>query len=252
MYRINVILFLSFAVLGFLMIKTALQRSHLEDASLYRIQQMEKRNNTTVLSNEITIRNCQKSSGEIYFKFDGVFHSPTPENFKKRFNLPVTAGQEFTRICIALDVTIGSWYLNDEGKIDGNHSIFWLHRDKRWAGNLLGYVNIFGPEKNFLKMSTNIDLPKGKMHANKKNAVFQENQTYHFEYIYDTQEGIYKTVVQHKRKIFVQVQDSTTVEKIISKEPGFFLVFGHSDDEAGPEVPTIGWKYANLVVKIIP
>ena len=54
----------------------------------------------------------------------------------------MAANQTFDKITLDLDVKHGAWNANGSNE---NHAIFWLNRGDKWAQNVYGYVNVFGP-----------------------------------------------------------------------------------------------------------
>jgi hypothetical protein len=185
------------------------------------------------------------------FEKAGAFHRPRPGRETRRFEVPMVAGQIFTRLTVDVDFTPDDW----ARPADGNHAVFWLNRGERWAGNVFGYVNVFGPDKNFAKISTNAGLPPGQIRAFKKTAFFEKGVKYHVHYVYDTTTRVMEAVFTvgtgtAAEEEVVRVTGTTTVNVIRTQEPGFFLYFGHPPDTAGPEVLTLNWLYSDLCVQI--
>lgn len=194
--------------------------------------------------------NCP--SGAIFRK-DSAFHRPTPGKEARRFEIPTPTGQVYTRIEVDVDFTPDDW----ANPADGNHAVFWLNRTERWASNVFGYVNVFGPNKNFGKISTNAGFaPGAQLRAHKtKEVVFEKGVTYHVNYVFDTNlrlmEAIFTTGTGTADEQEVgRATGSTTVNQIRTQEPGFFIYFGHPTGTAGPEVRTYNWLYSNLCVQM--
>ena len=189
-------------------------------------------------------------AGALFAK-PGAFHRPSPGKETRRFELPMIPGQIFTRLTVDVDFTPDDW-----GRpTDGNHAVFWLNRGERWAGNVFGYVNVFGPDKNFAKISTNADLRAGQIRAFKKSAVFEKGVKYHVHYVFDTTTRVMEAVFTVNtgtaaEEEVVRVTGTTTTNVIRTREPGFFLYFGHPTGTVGPEVPTYRWLYSDLCVQI--
>lgn len=185
-----------------------------------------------------------------FFEKAGPFHRPSPGKETRRFVLSTPAGQLYTRLVVDVEFVPGDW----SQRPDGNHSIFWLNRTERWAGNVFGYVNVFGPDKNIAKISTNAGLPRGQIRAYNESAVFERGVRYHVHYEYDTVTRVMEAVFtadpggpdEHE---VARVTGATTAREIRTEEPGFFLYFGHSPSP-GPEEPTYDWLYLNLCVQL--
>lgn len=185
------------------------------------------------------------------FKKTGTFHRPKPGKETRSFEIATPAGQLFTRLVVDVEFVPGDW----GEPANGNHAILWLNRTDRWAGNVFGYVNVFGPEKNIAKISTNADLRRGDIRAYTQDAVFEKGVRYHVHYEYDTSRRTMEAVftaapgTPDEREV-ARVTGATTARVIRSEEPGFFLYFGHPALSVGPEVPTYGWSYLNLCVQL--
>lgn len=185
------------------------------------------------------------------FEKNGAFHRPQPGKETRIFNIPMAAGQVFTRLTVDVDFTPDDW----GNPSDGNHSVFWFHRAQRWAGNVFGYVNVFGPDRNIAKISTNADLPAGDIEAFTEAAEFEKGITYHVRFVYDTglrlMEAVFtvSTGTPFEEEI-ARVTGRTTANAIRTEEPGFFIYFGHRAGSPGPEVATFDWLYANLCVQL--
>ncbi len=180
------------------------------------------------------------------YQFGGVFHAPTPGNERAEYAIPIDGGRTFSKLTIDLEFTHGGWNTVS----DGNHAVVWLYRADRWRSNTFAYVNLFGPQKNIAKMITNVDISPA-VDAVQKGAVFAEGTTYRLHYEYDTGadrvEALFTTTAGEE---VVRLVGVPTVNHIVTQDPGFSVVFGHTADEAGPEVPTYGWQYANLCIRI--
>lgn len=180
----------------------------------------------------------------------GAFHRPSPGQETRRFLLATPPDQVYTRLVVDVEFIPDDW----SRQPDGNHGIFWLNRTERWTGNVFGYVNVFGPDKDLAKISTNAGLPRGQIRAYSEPAVFERGVRYHVHYEYDTATQVMEAVFtadpdgpdEHE---VARVRGATTTQEIRSEEPGFYLYFGHSPSP-GPEEPTYNWRYLNLCVQL--
>lgn len=192
----------------------------------------------------------------VVFTRTGLFHTPTPGDEIKVFNIPVPPAQTYRRVELGLDVTVGP--------ISGaNQSLFWLHRGRidlatnswaPWPGNVVAFTNYF-PQKMIVRIMTNLNLPKPQRRHFEAGAQLTPGNTYHVSYIRDSSTG------QHTVEITNAATGSAVTAlsgplyggQLTTDEAGFFAAyFGHPHVKGGSERPTYGWKYQNLVVKFIP
>lgn len=202
------------------------------------------------------------SSGKSYvFTRSGMLHTPTKKAPTAYYNIPAPKNRAFRKIILEVDVTHGGW----NGKNpSGNHSIFWLHRGAccwpPWKENIVGFVNAFGPNKSFVRATHNVDY-KGRTEYDKVqkfNRGFRltPGQTYRARYVYDAAGGKIRLTLSRNGKTVFNISGKPTASRIRSGPTGMFMVvFGHEPHppgcNCGPEVPTYGWKYANLQVEFI-
>lgn len=176
----------------------------------------------------------------------GVYHIPSRSKERATFLAPTTPGESYERFLLTMEFTVGRWHA-----IAGNgHNIVWGQRTTKWTGNLFVYLNYFAGNKNRLKNVTNADLPRGVVQSIQQGTALEEGETYVVNYTYDAAGGFSETVLLRKGGgEIVRMVDSTTVNRIVTAE-SFQLAFGHTSFEHGPEVPTYGWRYANLCVQL--
>jgi len=160
-------------------------------------------------------------------------------------------GKRYSRITVDVDVTPADW----SNPSDGNHNVFWLHRATKWAGNVFGYVNVFGPEKSIAKISSNADLAPKDIWAYSESAELSKGEKYHVHYTFDadrrTMEAVFSTRAGTPQETeHVRVQGAAPTGRIDSDGDSFFIYFGHPTGLRGPEVMTYGWLYSNLCVQI--
>ncbi len=177
---------------------------------------------------------------------EGVVHRPTASNERGGIDIPFNGGEIFSKIIVELDVTMSGWH-NRSGD---QHNIFWLQNTNVWRGNLYGYLNVRGPNRNRVKNNTNVGLSAGDFAIIETDRALQTGVTYHVYYEYNTQLGEVKIIFTRKDTgaEVLRMTGGTTVGAIRVKSPNFFIKFGHTSHEAGPEVPTFGWTYANVCV----
>lgn len=197
--------------------------------------------------------------GAVLFTQNGTFHQPVPGNPTRIFNIGVDKDETYSRVTVDLDVFHGGWHRQS----NHNHSLFWLHRGAygghccwpKWAGNILGYANAFGPGRNEVKVATSMDLPPHhEQVAFKRGVALEPGNTYHLHYVYDAAQGFFDLTVTHQGQEVVKMRAGTTTSAIRPDHSGTFMIyFGHElENPEWPERPTFGWKYSNLRVEFIP
>lgn len=176
----------------------------------------------------------------------GTVHIPTSNNERATIVAPTTPGESFSRILLDMEFTHGGW----NRVSSGNHSVLWLQRTSKWKGNLFGYLNLFGPRKNYVKLQTNVNLPRSVINVMQQGAIFEEGQTYVLSYVYDAAANFIEAVITVKGgEEVVRMTDRPSVNQVVT-DTSFQVVFGHTSHEAGPEVTTYGWTYSNLCVQL--
>lgn len=186
--------------------------------------------------------------GAEVFELPGLFHRPTIGNEQKRFNIPMPGNPNFSRIVIDMDFVHGGW----QQPSSGNHNIMWFNRGTRWRSNNFGYVNSFGPGANFIKLTTNVNLPAGAVQTKQQGAQIFEGNLYHLHFEYDTDINRIIVQVSQNGNNLVNIVDVPTVNTIQTVENNWFLSVGHGPDEEGPELPTYNWEYRDFRAQFIP
>ena len=202
-------------------------------------------------------------AGKSYvFTRSGNFHTPTKNAPSKYFNIPAPKNKQFRKVILEMDITPGAWNGKNPA---GNHSLFWLHRGAccwpQWRENIVGFVNAFGPNKSFVRATHNVDY-KGKTKYDTTQVINRRfslapGKTYRVRYVYDAAGGTIRLTLSRQGKVALDMSGKATATRIRSGGTGMFMAhFGHAPHRAGcnncgPEVPTYGWKYANLRVEFI-
>lgn len=195
--------------------------------------------------------------GAVLFTQNGVFHSPSPAEPTKIYNIGVPGDQTFSNVVVDFDFYHGGWYGKDPG---GLHSLVWLHRGAccwpKWPRNITVFANAFGPGKNQLKMISNMDLPQYDKSRGQTNFGLQPGQTYHAHFEYATKQGVAFLEIRQNGKLLSTMTMPTTVSRLQpDQSQAWMIYFGHEDEYYsghGAERPSYGWKYQNLRVEFIP
>jgi hypothetical protein len=194
----------------------------------------------------IPVGTVEAKSATVVFELNDDFFTPSKEEMFKTWDLPATF-QYYKTITIELDVTPGDWFSKNP---DGVHNLFWFTRERIWRSSTIGYVNLFGPERNELKQMSNFELAKAITSAKTTNYVAKKGQKFHLCYTYDCDSELITSRVLENgvEKAFIQMP--TTFSEIKSAGGLFRLWIGLEDKYN--ECPTIGWTYSNLSIKMGP
>jgi hypothetical protein len=191
----------------------------------------------------------------------GAIHSPTPGNRigVVCFNIPVDLS--LSKLVLEWDVTPGKW---NPQFAAGSHNLAWIHRGS-YSANTIGNVNVFGKGRTFIGMNQNVDLKTGAVSTGRlrdMDLVEGGPKTYHLRYTYDAV----------SRKAFFTISGgglSGTTEFPATARDGIlqiprknrwsdsslFVEFGHFGEpkpsNGKPAVPTYGWTYSNLKLKLV-
>lgn len=178
----------------------------------------------------------------------GLVHQPEPGNERKRFDLPIPSGRAYQRVEVELVLGVGQWSETAED----NHNVFWLQRSERWRGNVFGYLNVFGPPRNAVRVVTTVGHDAGDRDGVERRAKLAFGASYHVRYVFDAAQGRTETVLAEiGGDEVVRIVGEAPVDEIRSEAPGFFLALGHGAQEAGREVPTYGWTYSDVRVRFV-
>lgn len=180
------------------------------------------------------------------FRLDGVFHVPQSRNESAIYFVPTTPGETYDRLILTMEFTHGGW----SPRSSDNHSVFWINRTSQWTGNVFGYLNLFGPNKNYAKNITNVDEPRQVINSVQQGAKFEPGTTYTVSYVYDTRAAYVEIVIGVKGGgEVVRMTDRPSVNRIVTDD-NLMLVFGHKPHGNAPEVATYNWRYANVCLRL--
>lgn len=189
----------------------------------------------------------------------GIFHSATKEKPKGTICLKTGTELRVGKVTFEWDVTAGPWSTRDRSGLH-NLAYFFL---ERFRSGTVGNINIAGPNKNFLKFAQNVNMPPPMNTNVKAGYEMKQGTTYHLVYTFDA----------HNKSASLQLFLNGAEVKKLSKEtkPGnnqtlilepygsgnlaglaMVLEFGNFLRQHHPEEASIGWKYANLKVKLDP
>ncbi|HEY0511166.1 MAG TPA: hypothetical protein VGH73_04640 [Thermoanaerobaculia bacterium] len=186
----------------------------------------------------------------VVFNQSGIFHSATKDNPKGILHIPVTKQFNAGRLSAEFDVIAGPW---NPRLPRGAHNMIFFHRG-RFRSNTLANVNAFGPGNDVVKSAQNIDLPPHYSTSTKVSILLQEGQTYHVAFIYDALNKAVSFVLSQNGQVLKTGRYDATAHNRLLVIPGTGLVaeFGNYNNQGLPEVASLGWKFANLHVEILP
>lgn len=190
--------------------------------------------------------------GTIVFERSGQVHIPAAGQEIRILNVPVGQPLSLRRFIAEWDVVPGSWTAS---KPDGNHNLIWIHRGK-YRSNTLANVNTFGPPRNGIKNTQNVDMAAKAVTMQEVPLALQQGVSYHLRYVYDAEiNKVTLTVTSGGATVSTLEMNGSATDKTI-KVPatGLFVQFGHTAAQAagGIEFPTYGWVYSNLRIEMIP
>jgi hypothetical protein len=186
------------------------------------------------------------AGGSILFSAAGVFHTASPGNEKKTFDIVLPSALSLRKMVVDLDFVPGPW---NRAKIPGNHAILWLYRST-FRSNTIANVNAFSPPKLTFKAAQNINLPAGDLTQTEQGIAWVQGKHYHLQYTYDAEHGMVTAVLSSGGTTLKTLSYPGTAPNGVLDIPakGLTAEFGHYADQEGPEVASYGWSYANFQI----
>jgi hypothetical protein len=193
-------------------------------------------------------------AGTVIFEQNGLLHLATRGREKGVLRVVVPRELRLARLVVDIDVTPGPWHGRNPG---GNHAMIWLHRG-RFRSNTVANVNAFGPNKHFVKMNQNVDLPPPHNTNRKMNLRLERNRVYHLNYTYNAAANTITTILltggagggQELKRMGMK---GTAMNNTLTiPAAGMVAEFGHFPGQEPPEMESVGWSYLNLKVTMIP
>lgn len=190
------------------------------------------------------------SSGSVVFERSGLVHEATTAAPKGTVPVTVPRDLSLKRLVLDMDVVPGPWNLE---KVPGNHAIVWLYRGK-FRSNTVANVNAFGPGKYTVKFNQNVDLPAGQITAAEGSLTFQQGTRYHVHYVYDAENALVTATVSSGGQTLRSLSAAATAtnRRLTVPAAGMIAEFGHYFGQEGPEVASVGWKYYDLRIEMVP
>ncbi len=188
-------------------------------------------------------------TGATCFDAPGVDHIPAPPPGLPvgRVSFPAPA-ETATRFRMSIDVTLADWYPQDPA---GKHLIYWFVVQKNI--DMPGLLYFLGPNKYeaFARHGIGLKHPQKIKVIKPFHALV--GHTYHVDNDYDMAGGTYTVTVTDTAtgEVGVVLNSRPNVKSYVIKPGLNFLVdMGFFPGHVQGEVPSYGWKYANVHVEV--
>jgi hypothetical protein len=190
--------------------------------------------------------NCANSTARHCYTNDGLVFQPARGSNQKRIRYAVSQGT-YKRVHFSMDVFFSGLNSRFPG---GLHQFFWMAINSR-NPDLLGFTSLRdGNKAVMLRAGIGVDaVGKSKI---VRAASLVKGETYHMDYIYDTEaDDIIWTVTEKSSgRLVVQVFDVPNVNNVNFGEDGHMAVDLSFNGENPVEPPSWGWRYENLFFEI--
>ena len=188
-------------------------------------------------------------TGAVCFDAPGVVHipAPPPELPVGRVSFPAPAVTA-KRFRMSIDVTLADWYPQDPS---GKHLIYWFVIQKNI--DMPGLLYFLGPNKYEAFARHGIGLKHPQKIKVIKPFKALVGHTYHVNNDYDMAGGKYTVTVTDTAtgQVAVVLNSRPNVKSYVIKPGLNFLVdMGFYPGHVQGEVPSYGWKYANVHVEV--
>jgi hypothetical protein len=202
---------------------------------------------------DFTVDAAQLNPGIWVATKDGPVHTAAKGKPKGVVCVKVPQDLTLDKMVIEWETTPAAW----SKKPSGNHNMLFVHRG-RFRGNTVSNVNAFGPGKNFVKVAQNVDLPPRYSTNTKMGIELQNGTTYLIRYTYDAANKQVTSQLFQSGTLVKTVSFTATAKNRVlliqahglSEKGSFFAEFGHMATQEPPEMPSFGWRYANLRIEM--
>lgn len=184
------------------------------------------------------------SKASLVFERQGAVHEAVVGNEKLKLPVPVPGALKLDKLVWDADVTAGPW----NSKLPAcAHNIAFFHRGK-FRSNTFSNLNAFGPSRNWMKNNQNIDQPAGQNTNARIYFTWVRGTLYHIQYIFDAVAKMVHITSSVNGIVVGKIDMRATAENHILTVPstGLMLEMGNLRGQVGCEVPSYGWKWANL------
>ncbi|HEV7507307.1 MAG TPA: hypothetical protein VGS07_20630 [Thermoanaerobaculia bacterium] len=182
------------------------------------------------------------------FDAPGIVHVPAPPPGSPwgRVAFPAPPGVS-SRFRLTMDVTVADWYKPEP---NGKHLIYWFVISKNI--DMPGLLYFLGPNTNQAFARHGVGLKHPQKLKIRKPFAAQIGHTYHIDNDYDMAGHHYTITITDTTtgKLAVVLSGRPNVSKYTIKPRNNFLVdMGFFPNKVPTEVPSYGWKYANVHVE---
>lgn len=184
---------------------------------------------------------------------DGNFHVGTTRHPKGVLCINAPRELRVGRAVYDWDVTAGPWWRKRK---DGIHNLGYFFGE-RYRSGVIGNVNTIGT-RNQLKFMQNYDMPPGSNTNVSGGYTMQKGGRYHVTYTFDaaSEEATLQLFRggQEVKRLSQQLHAGDATLLVQPYDGGLALIaeFGNYDAKGMPEVPTVGWTYANFRLRLYP
>jgi hypothetical protein len=184
------------------------------------------------------------SKASLVFERQGAVHEAVQGNEKLKLPVPVPGALKLDKLVWDADVTAGPWNARLPACA---HNIAFFHRG-RFRSNTFSNLNAFGPNRNWMKNNQNIDQPAGHNTNARIGFHWVQGTVYHIQYIFDAVAKMVHITNSINGIVVGKIDMKATAENHILTVPttGLMLEMGNLRGQVGCEVPSYGWKWANL------
>jgi hypothetical protein len=190
-------------------------------------------------------------TGATCFDAPGIVHIPAPPPGspvgRVSFPAPPLTAKRFR---LTIDVTVADWYAK---RPFGKHLIYWFVIQKNI--DMPGLLYFLGPNKYEAFARHGIGLKHPDKIKIIKPFKAKTGHTYHVDNDYDMAGGKYTVTVTDTAtgEVAVVLNGQPNVKSYVI-DPGlnFLVDMGFYPDKVPTEVPSYGWKYANVHVEVYP
>jgi hypothetical protein len=187
----------------------------------------------------------------VTFERKGTYHVATQASPKGVIRIPVPTELGTGSVTVEFSVTLGPWTKRNPA---GAHGLMWLHRGK-FRSNTVGNINALGPKKNFFKINQNIDLARGNVTNSKAGVPWETGKTYRVRLVYDAANKTVRTTLSDLNGTVIKtlLMNATAQNRLLRiQSTGLIAEFGHWTNQHAPEVPSIGFKYHDFSIVMVP
>jgi len=203
---------------------------------------------------DFTVTAAELEPGVFVATQSGTIHTAAKEKAKGIVCVKVPRDLAISKLVLEWEVTPGPWSTKNPA---GSHGMMFLHRG-RFRSNTVANVNGFGPKKSFVKMNQNVDLSAATVTSQKIGIALQKGTVYNLRYIYDAASKnvvleLYQGTALLKRATMngtARGRILSVLAKGLSDKGALFAELGHFAGQHPPEMPSYGWRYANLRVEM--